>query len=319
MTETLTVTRLGVRGSLKQTLQSTNPCESMIEIVRRTSRNVKRWQSGDMCLRWTAAGMLEAERQFRKIIGYRDLAKLALAVERDLNRHDRPGGSRHARLRESITGRHRKSTARGTATCWQGRLPGASSEPRFAGTAAGRQRENQPLAWRIAARSLLPPVAPQWQRSGDRTLGAAPPRETVVSYSLEGRRGPPEVEGGPLVIGAVASVVAVAELPERRMGLGVARGGAVADRLALVVHRGGGALVPPSVPRATIPPFSVHENARAGVRVGQNCRSRRPGRRCSRKSPASREDAAGGVPRSTIPPFSVHENACLWPPQDIPQ
>jgi hypothetical protein len=56
----------------------------MIEIVRRTSRNVKRWQSGDMCLRWTAAGMLEAEQQFRKIIGYSDLAKLAVAVERDL-------------------------------------------------------------------------------------------------------------------------------------------------------------------------------------------------------------------------------------------
>ncbi len=47
-------------------------------------RNVKRWQSGDMCLRWTAAGMLEAETQFRKIVGYSDLAKLALAVERDL-------------------------------------------------------------------------------------------------------------------------------------------------------------------------------------------------------------------------------------------
>ena len=51
----------------------------MIEIVRRTSRNVKRWQSGDMCLRWTAAGMLEAEQQFRKVIGYSDLAKLAIA------------------------------------------------------------------------------------------------------------------------------------------------------------------------------------------------------------------------------------------------
>ena len=56
----------------------------MIETTRRTSRNVKRWQSGDMCLRWTAAGMLEAEQQFRKIIGYSDLAKLAIAVERDL-------------------------------------------------------------------------------------------------------------------------------------------------------------------------------------------------------------------------------------------
>jgi hypothetical protein len=48
------------------------------------SRNVRRWQSGDMCLRWTAAGMLEAETQFRKVVGYSDLAKLALAVERDL-------------------------------------------------------------------------------------------------------------------------------------------------------------------------------------------------------------------------------------------
>jgi hypothetical protein len=43
-----------------------------IEITRRTSRNVKRWQSGDMCLRSTAAGMLEAEQPFRKIIGYSD-------------------------------------------------------------------------------------------------------------------------------------------------------------------------------------------------------------------------------------------------------
>ncbi len=84
--ETLTLTRLGVRGNLKRTLESTNPCESMIEIVRRTQRNVKRWSSGEMAPRWTAAGMLEAERQFRKIIGYRDLATLVVAIERD---HDR--------------------------------------------------------------------------------------------------------------------------------------------------------------------------------------------------------------------------------------
>lgn len=83
MEETLTLTRLGVTGSLKRTLESTNPCESMIEIVRRTQRNVKRWSSGEMALRWTAAGMLEAERQFRKIIGYRDLATLVVAIERD--------------------------------------------------------------------------------------------------------------------------------------------------------------------------------------------------------------------------------------------
>ena len=81
--ETLTLTRLGIKGSLKRTLESTNPCESMIECVRRTARNVKRWSSGEMCPRWTAAGMLEAERQFRRVIGYRDLAKLATAVERE--------------------------------------------------------------------------------------------------------------------------------------------------------------------------------------------------------------------------------------------
>ena len=84
--ETLTLTRLGVSGNLKRTLESTNPCESMIEIVRRTQRNVKRWSSGEMALRWTAAGMLEAEQQFRKIIGYHDLATLVVAIERE---HDR--------------------------------------------------------------------------------------------------------------------------------------------------------------------------------------------------------------------------------------
>ena len=50
----------------------------------RSSRNVKRWHTGGLGLRWTAAGMLEAQGQFRKIIGYTDLAKLAVVVERDV-------------------------------------------------------------------------------------------------------------------------------------------------------------------------------------------------------------------------------------------
>ena len=82
MPDTLTLMRLGITGQLAKTLCSTNPCESMIEIVRYTQRNVKRWQDGDMRKRWTAAGMLVAEQQFRRIIGYRDLAKLVIAVER---------------------------------------------------------------------------------------------------------------------------------------------------------------------------------------------------------------------------------------------
>ena len=111
------------RQRSKRTLESTNPCESMIEIVRRTSRNVKRWQSGDMCLRWTAAGMLEAEQQFRKIIGYSDLAKLAIAIERDLAaQRDRPPtptrGGRYARHRLTITPGppSRSSTTNGTSS-----------------------------------------------------------------------------------------------------------------------------------------------------------------------------------------------------------
>jgi putative transposase len=86
MEETLTVIRLAVTGKLQRTLQSTNPCESMISTVRAINRNVKNWSSGEMCLRWTAAGMLEAETRFRKVEGYRGLAQLAVAIEHDLTK-----------------------------------------------------------------------------------------------------------------------------------------------------------------------------------------------------------------------------------------
>ena len=80
--ETITIQALRITGSLKRTLSSTNPIESMIEIVRKTQRNVKRWQSGDMALRWTAAGMLQAQQQFRKVAGYKQLAGLVIKIER---------------------------------------------------------------------------------------------------------------------------------------------------------------------------------------------------------------------------------------------
>jgi putative transposase len=80
--QTLTVTRLGVGGKLLQTLGSTNPMESMIEIVRDHAGRVKRWSSGEMALRWAAAGMLAAQGQFRRVKGYQELPQLALALER---------------------------------------------------------------------------------------------------------------------------------------------------------------------------------------------------------------------------------------------
>ena len=82
LAETLTVTRLGVTGSLLKTVMSTNPIESMIEIVREHARNVKHWQNGEMRLRWAAAGMLVASTQFRRVKGYRQLPALALALQR---------------------------------------------------------------------------------------------------------------------------------------------------------------------------------------------------------------------------------------------
>ncbi|MGH9261811.1 MAG: IS256 family transposase, partial [Acidimicrobiales bacterium] len=88
LAETLTVTRLGVTGSLLKTVMGTNPMESMIEIVRDHARNVKRWQPGDMRLRWAAAGMLAAAGQFRRVKGYRQLPQLARALRHAVSADD---------------------------------------------------------------------------------------------------------------------------------------------------------------------------------------------------------------------------------------
>jgi len=80
LSETLTVTRLGISGALLKTVFSTNPVESMIEIVRAHSANVKRWRDGEMTLRWAAAGMESARSQFRRVKGYRRLPQLAAAL-----------------------------------------------------------------------------------------------------------------------------------------------------------------------------------------------------------------------------------------------
>ena len=88
LAETLTVTRLGVNGALLRTVMSTNPVESMIDIVRAHARNVKRWQPGDMRLRWAAAGMLAASEQFRRVKGYRQLPKLAAALRNTVSVDD---------------------------------------------------------------------------------------------------------------------------------------------------------------------------------------------------------------------------------------
>jgi hypothetical protein len=81
LAETLTIGRLGVPPTLARTLRSTNSVESMIEICRDHAANVKRWQDGQMVLRWIAAGMGEARRQFRRVNGYLHLPALRAALD----------------------------------------------------------------------------------------------------------------------------------------------------------------------------------------------------------------------------------------------
>ena len=84
LAETLTVLRLGVPPTLARTLRSTNTIESMISICREHADNVKRWQDGTMALRWCAAGMVEASKQFRRVNGYLHLPALRAALEAEV-------------------------------------------------------------------------------------------------------------------------------------------------------------------------------------------------------------------------------------------
>jgi putative transposase len=86
LTETLTVLSLDVPldvpPALARTVRSTNAIESMISICRDRSSNVKNWQDGQMALRWCAAGMIEAGKQFRRVNGHLHLPALRDALQR---------------------------------------------------------------------------------------------------------------------------------------------------------------------------------------------------------------------------------------------
>ncbi len=84
MDETLTVLRLDVPPTLARTLRSTNAIESMISICRDSSRNVKHWRDGQMALRWCAAGMVEAGKQFRRVNGHLHLPALRAALAHEV-------------------------------------------------------------------------------------------------------------------------------------------------------------------------------------------------------------------------------------------
>jgi putative transposase len=78
--ETLTVMHLGLPENLERVLSSTNLIENLFSRVREIGRRVKHWRSGTMVPRWTAVGVLEAERGFRKLIGHRAMPDLVAAL-----------------------------------------------------------------------------------------------------------------------------------------------------------------------------------------------------------------------------------------------
>jgi transposase-like protein len=79
--ETLTITALGVGGLLKKSIYSTNTIENLQGALRRTARNVKRWQGGAMAQRWAVAALAEAQKGFRRVRGYRELPQLMAALQ----------------------------------------------------------------------------------------------------------------------------------------------------------------------------------------------------------------------------------------------
>jgi putative transposase len=80
--DTLTVQRLGLPDLLRVSLRSTNAIESVNSAIRDRSGNVKNWSSGNQVERWTAASVLENEKSFHRIRGYRELPILIASLEK---------------------------------------------------------------------------------------------------------------------------------------------------------------------------------------------------------------------------------------------
>lgn len=81
--EMFTVARLGLSPSLSRCLVSTNVIESPHSGVRLRTRRVCRWRDGKMVLRWAAAALLMTEKNFRRIMGHKDLWMLKAALGRN--------------------------------------------------------------------------------------------------------------------------------------------------------------------------------------------------------------------------------------------
>jgi putative transposase len=78
--EMLTVIRLGLPDQLRRSLGCTNAIESLMAVLRKVCRNIKRWRDARMTLRWTGTAMLEAEKGFRRLKVHKQLPILRAAL-----------------------------------------------------------------------------------------------------------------------------------------------------------------------------------------------------------------------------------------------
>lgn len=74
--ETLTINRLGLPEQLRRLFSSTNIIESCFSLSDDLCRNVKHWRDANMAWRWAGTVLLEAEKRFHRIKGYRDMPVL---------------------------------------------------------------------------------------------------------------------------------------------------------------------------------------------------------------------------------------------------
>jgi hypothetical protein len=111
--EMFTVRRLGLSDALERTLTTTNPVESMISIARTTQRNAKNWKDASMARRWTAAGMLVAESNFRRLKATKTCRYSSLLLPDTPAQHKPKPSQPPPNMR---TSRHSSSTTVGTSS-----------------------------------------------------------------------------------------------------------------------------------------------------------------------------------------------------------
>ena len=81
--EMFTLQRLHIPKSLHPCLATTNIIESPQSGVQARTGNVTRWQDMEMAQRWVASAWLVTEKNFRRVIGYRDLWSLSAILGRE--------------------------------------------------------------------------------------------------------------------------------------------------------------------------------------------------------------------------------------------